>query len=110
MPISDTDVQAALDHLRFKASEAAKAKANRIFLEEFGKILRSRIMQRDSHLPVSAQERNAYASPEYETHLNGLRAAIEDDETYRWKMIAASALIDAWRTEQSNMRSQGKIG
>lgn len=110
MVISDDDVQKALDRLRFKAKDAAKAKADRIYLEEFRKSIKATIMQKHLDLPVSAQEREAYASEEYVGHLLVMKDAIEADELARWQMIAAQAVIEAWRTASANMRGEAKIG
>lgn len=110
MVISDEDVQNALDRLRFKAKDAAKAKAERIYMEEMRKVIKSNVMQRHLDMPVSAQEREAYGSKEYLSHLQVMRDAIEKDELFRWQMIAAQAVIEAWRTASANQRGEGKIG
>jgi spore coat protein CotH len=110
MVISDEDVQNALDRLRFKASDAAKAKAERIYCEEFRKVVKANIMQHHLDMPVSAQERQAYSSEDYKKHLAVMRDAIEHDERCRWQMIAAQAVIDAWRTCQANHRIEARIG
>lgn len=110
MVISDDDVQNALDRLRFKAKDAAKAKAERIYMEELRKVIKSNVMQKHLDLPVSAQEREAYGSKEYRDHLEVMKDAIYQDELARWQMIAAQAVIEAWRTASANQRGEGKIG
>jgi hypothetical protein len=37
-----------------------------------------------------------------------MKDAIEKDEYNRWMMVAAEARIEAWRTQQANMRAEGK--
>ncbi len=108
--ISDDDVEKALDRLRFQAGHAAKAKAERIYMEELRKVIKANVMKVHLDLPVSAQEREAYGSPEYSKHLGVMRDAIEKDETMRWQMIAAQAVIEAWRTASANQRVEAKIG
>lgn len=108
--IDEKDVQKALDQLRFKAGDAAKAKANRIYLEEFRKSLKADLMKHHLTESIGAQEREAYSHPDYKEHLKAMREAIEKDETHRWKMVAAQAIIEAWRTEQANRRGEAKIG
>lgn len=110
MIITDDDVERALDRLRFQAGNAAKAKADRIYLEEFRKTIKANVMQKHLDKPVSAQEREAYSSPEYAKHLMVMRDAIEKDETMRWQMVAAQAVIEAWRTCSANQRGESKIG
>jgi hypothetical protein len=34
---------------------------------------------------------------------------MEEEEKLRWDLIAAQASIDIWRTEQSNLRAEGKV-
>ena len=63
--ITDEDVETAFDWLRENAAAAAKARAERVYLEEFRKSLKSQLMQEHHNIPVSAQERDAYADPRY---------------------------------------------
>jgi len=58
---------------------------------------------------IGAQEREAYAHPEYRALLDGIKVAMEEEEKLRWDLIAAQASIDIWRTEQSNLRAEGKV-
>jgi hypothetical protein len=54
------------------------------------------------------QERDAYADPEYQQHLSALEEAVKVEEEFRWKMIAAQAKIEAWRTIESSRRYEAK--
>jgi hypothetical protein len=114
--VTDEDVEKALDFLRNNAFKAAKARAERIYLEEFRKSKKAILMKQamvghngPSDLPVSAQEREAYASEEYQTLLIGLKHAVEADEQARFGMLSAQAIIDAWRSQQANQRVMGKV-
>ena len=108
--VTEDDIERALDRLRFKAGDAAKAKADRIYMEEFRKTIKANVMQKHLDKPVSAQEREAYSSPEYAKHLMVMRDAIEKDEMMRWQMIASQAVIEAWRTQSANQRIEVKLG
>lgn len=108
--INDDKVDAALEYLRTNASKAAQAKANRIYLEEFRKTIKANQMQLHLDKPLAAQEREAYASEAYRLHLLALKDAIHDDEFNRWGLVAASATLDAWRTEQATRRGEQKLG
>jgi hypothetical protein len=103
--ISEKEVSKALDYLRDSAAEVAKAKAERIYLEEYRKSLKALIMKDHLDISVSAQEREAYASDEYVKHLRAMQIAIERDETLRFMRIAAEAKINAWQTMSANYRS-----
>lgn len=116
MIVTDEDVEKALDFLRSNSFKAAKARAERIYLEEFRKSKKAMLMQQamighngPNDLPVSAQERDAYAHQEYQELLLGLKVAVEEDEKARFGMLAAQSIIDAWRTQQANARVMEKI-
>lgn len=103
--ISDEDVQKALDFLRDSVPKAAAAKAMRVQLEESRKSLKAIIMKEHADLPLAAQEREAYADDRYKNHIEAIRQAVQDDETFRLYRVAAEAKIEAWRTMSSNYRS-----
>jgi len=103
--ITDEDISKAVDYLRDTAEEAAKNKAERIYLEEYRKSLKAMIMKDHLEMSVSAQEREAYASDEYQKHLRAMQIAIEKDERQRFMRIAAEAKIEAWRSMSANYRS-----
>jgi hypothetical protein len=116
MIVTDKDVQGALDFLRKNAFVAAKSRAERIYLEEFRKSKKAILMKEAAakhngpgDLALGAQERDAYASEEYQELLLGLRVAVENDEKCRFGALSAQAIIDAWRTQQANERTMGKI-
>jgi|TARA_R110000803_G_scaffold209480_1_gene279217 hypothetical protein len=103
--ITDEDIQKSLDFLRDNAITAAQYKAERIYLEEYRKSLKALLMKNHIDLPVSAQEREAYASPVYIQHLESMKIAIQRDEKQRFLRVSAEAKIEAWRTMCSNIRS-----
>lgn len=102
--IPDEDIEKALDYLRDSATTAAQARANRIYMEEYRKTLKAKVMQRFAMSPLGAQERDAYASREYTDHLNALKTAVEEDEKHRFLREAAQAKIEAWRSMSANLR------
>lgn len=108
--INDDEVEKAVDYLRDNARKAAQAKADRLYMEEYRKSVKSQIMREHLSQPLGAQEREAYADPRYKTHLEALRTAIEGDEYHRWMLAAAEAKIEAWRTQSSNNRGLVKLG
>lgn len=110
MVITEQEVQEAFDRLRFGGQKAAVAKANRIYMTEYRKVMKSEGMKKHVSLPLAAQEREAYASPEYKQHLIAMKEAIEQDEAQTWQMVRARAVIEAWRTASANQRGESKIG
>ena len=103
--ISDAEVGRALDYLRDNADAAAKARAERIYVEEYRKTIKAQIMQEHAEASGVVQEREAYADPRYIAHLAAIREAVAADERHRFLLSAAEARIDAWRTQSSNERA-----
>ena len=103
------DVMKCLDYIRDNAKQYAQAKANRVYLEEYRKTLKARLMAQQLGDPVNAQERYAYAHPDYTRLLEGIKEAIEQEENLRWKLIAAQAKIEVWRSLSANQRAEAKV-
>jgi hypothetical protein len=105
MLIPDAKVEEAFLWLHDNVDAAAEARAQRLYLEEYRKTLKAKIMREHGDMPVAAQEREAYASKRYEEHLEGYKIAIFRDEKIRYLRETKLALIDAWRTASVNVRS-----
>lgn len=109
---AEINIFACLDFIRDNAPAYAQAKAQRIYLEEFRKTKKAlcmRAAESKGATAISAQERDAYADSEYLKLLDGLREAVEQEETLRWLIVAAQAKIEVWRTINANKRIEGKI-
>lgn len=102
--MKEIDPHKAVDFILENAKEFAAAKANRIYLEEYRKSLKAILMKKSFEETIGAQEREAYAHPEYKELLMGLKEAIETEERLRWDLIAAQARIDVWRSTNANSR------
>jgi hypothetical protein len=107
--ISDDDIERAVDYLRDNAGRAAAARANRIYMEEYRKVVKAEVMRELPDESIGAQEARAYSGQRYKEHLVSLKESIREDEYHRWMMAAAEAKIEAWRTQQANNRTLGKI-
>ena len=103
------DPHRAVDYIIANAKNFAKAKAERIYIEEYRKSLKSILMKRSLEESLGAQEREAYAHDEYKELLQGLREAVEIEEKLRWNLIAAQARVEIWRSEQANLRTEGRV-
>jgi hypothetical protein len=91
------------------AGKFAAAKANRVYLEEFRKSKKAMLMAECVEKAVNAREQYAYAHAEYLEVLDGIKAAIEAEETLKWHMVAAEARIEIWRTQCANNRNQDRV-
>ena len=108
---AEINVFRALDYIRDQAPAYAKAKAERVYLEEFRKSKKALLMrsaEMSGHKAAVTQEREAYANPEYIEVLQALQAAVEIEETLRWRMVAAQARIEAWRSLESSRRIEAR--
>ena len=86
----------------------AKAKADRMYLEEFRKSRKAQLMSQAGTEVLGKQETFAYAHADYIEILEGIRQAVEREERFRWLMTAAQARIEVWRTEQYSARMEMK--
>ena len=102
----------AVDYILKNAAEYAEAKSRRVYLEEFRKTKKALLMKdalAQGIEAANAQEREAYAHPEYQDLLKGLAEAIEVEEKLKWYLEAARMRTDIWRTEQANNRFVDKV-
>ena len=105
----DIDPNDAIEYIFKYGKRHAKAKAERIYLEEYRKSLKAILMKRSLENTVNAQEREAYSDPEYTQHLKALQAAVETEEEIKWGLIAAQARIEVFRTQSANDRAMDKV-
>lgn len=107
--ISDKKVEHALHILTDPQHEAAKARAAAEHLDDLTKTLLAKLMMESDEKSAAAKEMDARADPRFETHLEQLKAVREIDYTWRDRRSAASAIIEMWRTEQSNIRAAERV-
>jgi hypothetical protein len=108
---AEINIFKCLDFIRDQAPAYAKAKAERVYLEEFRKSKKAILMrsaEEAGHKSAAAQEREAYAAQDYHELLLALSAAVEAEETLRWRIVAAQARIETWRTLESTRRIEAK--
>jgi hypothetical protein len=102
------DPHDAVDFIYRQAPMYAKAKAERVWIEEFRKSKKALLMKACGESSVAAQEREAYSHADYLELLQGLRVAVESEETLRWGLVAAQARVEIWRTESANNRNMDR--
>ena len=102
--ITEEQVEKAVDYLRDSAESCAKARAERLYLDDFSRSLKAQIQAEYSSEPLGAQERHAYSDARYLAHLEGLKQAIYEDERGRFLREAALAKLEAFRTFSANTR------
>ena len=103
------DPNKAVDYIRDNAGRFADAKADRVYLEEFRKSKKALLMAQSDASSAVSREQYAYSHSEYLALLDGLKAAVQIEETVRWEMIAAQARVEVWRTQEASNRNQDKV-
>ncbi len=105
-------VTQAIEDLSVLESEYAEAEANRVYLQEFRKCKKAMLMKKAEvhHKAIAAQEREAYADPEYAEFLKGLEAATEKALCYKFKIEGLKMRFEAWRTKNANNRARMSSG
>lgn len=106
--IRDETVHAAFDALQSHAQPAAAAKAMRERREDERRAAKARAYLKATG---TAGEREAASilDEAYQQASARYYAAIEADEEFRNERSKCEAIIEAWRTVQSNWRAMGKI-
>ena len=108
--ITDAAVHAAFDYLNEAADAAAKARADRILAEHKRKKVLAEMLLEQTAGSADMRRAAAEASPEYWEACEDEARATRADVWHQHQKGKAMAIIEAWRTEQSNLRSAGKVG
>ena len=103
------DPNKAVDYIIANAGKYAKAKADRVYLDEFRKSKKALLMSQSQQTSAVAKEMEAYAHPEYLAVLDGIRAAVEIEEKLRWDLVAAQARIEVWRSTEASNRATDRV-
>ena len=103
------NVEQLFHEWRKLVDEAAKSKADVVYLTEFRKSKKAILMQEAQVNGLkTGQEREsyAYAHDEYLILLDSLRAATETNEKCRWRMKIAEERIGIYRTHEASKRKE----
>ena len=109
--ISADDVERALDWLVANANKAAQARANRVYLEQFIRVVRAerQVQEQQAGASAAAAEAIALSSGAYKDALLAYKEAVEQDERQRFLCAAAEAKIEAFRTLEATRRAQERL-
>lgn len=102
------DPNKAIDFLLKNAEKYAQAKAQRVYLEEFRKSKKALLMNQSDEKTVNAREQFAYSHPEYVGVIDGLKSAVEIEETLKWQQIAAQLRVEIYRTQEASNRAMDR--
>lgn len=99
----------AVDYIIAQAEEFARAKSQRLHIEEFRKSKKALLMKESNAKTVSERECDAYSHPDYLQLLDGYKVAVEAEETLRWKLKAAELRVEIWRSQEASNRNTDRI-
>lgn len=106
--MQEIDPNKAIQFLIDTAPKFAQAKAHRVFLEEARKSKKASLMNSCDQTVLGKQETYAYSHPEYMELLEGLKVAVEEEEKFKWLMVAAQARIEVFKVQQYTARAELK--
>ena len=102
--ITEDQVEEALHWLNDNAANAAKARAEREYVELYLRTVKAQIMSEHDEKSAVIQEREAHRDERYQAHLEAIRQAVEIDEHMRWMRGAKEAILNSWQTQSANER------
>lgn len=98
-----------IEYIYDNAPHYAKAKGELAHLEAFKSSLKAILMKKSGENTAAAQEREAYAHPEYQNLCVAIGEATEKAELLKWRLTSAQLRFDAWRSEQASNRQMDKL-
>ena len=107
MYVPEKHVEHAFEIL--KSQEHARARAAYEFAEKQLKVILAKAELQANGKTVGERQAAALCSGEYERALHDFKLVAEAYYRERDRRDAASAIIDAWRTQQSDLRAMGKV-
>jgi hypothetical protein len=102
--MNEYDPHEAINYIYMNAPEYAKAKGQLAQLETYKSSLKAIMMKKSSEQSLGGQEREAYASQDYQDLCVAIGKATEDAEKLKWQLEAAKMRFQAWQTESANNR------
>lgn len=103
--ISDEEVEKALDFLRDSAADVGNAVAEQAKCHAMLRHTKALAMKASGESSAVAQEREAYASPEYVAAIEAEFKAVREAAKLKALREAASAKLDCWRSAGANNRA-----
>jgi hypothetical protein len=104
----DINPNKAIQYIIDTAPLFAAAKANRVYLEEARKSIKAKLMNQSPETVLGKQESWAYSHPDYLELLEGLKVAVEQEENYRWMLVAAQARVEVFKANAYTQRAEAR--
>jgi hypothetical protein len=101
----DIDPNKAINYITQNAGVFAKAKADRTFVENNLRVVKSELMNEEEGT-LGLREAHAYSHPRYKAQLEALREATQVEEEMLWMMKAAMARIEVYKVQEYSKRAE----
>ena len=105
----EIDPNRCIDFILDNAGKYASAKGELAQLECFKSSLKAIMMQKSGEQTIWAQEREAYASQDYQDLCKAIGVATENAEKLKWELEAARLRHATWQTLEVSNRNQDRI-
>jgi hypothetical protein len=106
--ITEEQVDSALQYLRETAKPAAVARSQARTMKKYMEVVEAQQKALHPGLTNIAARDAALASPEYKEALDAWQEAVKRDCEFTMLREAASSRVEAWRTQCSNRRAEGR--
>jgi hypothetical protein len=101
----EIDPNACINTIWELAPLYAQAKGELAELEAYKHSLKAIMMKKSSEQSLGGQERESYASQEYQDHCKAIGYATEKAELLKWKIMCAQMRHETYKVEQANQRA-----
>lgn len=103
------DGQKAVNFIIDNAEKFAESHSHRVYLENMTKVTKARLMQDCKNEPVSRAEAYALSHPEYLINIEGIKAAMYQEDRLRWLLEAAKLRAELARTAEASRRHEERL-
>lgn len=99
--------QKAINYIMENAPKYAEAKANRVFIENYLRTVKSRLMNEEAGT-LGNKEAYAYAHPDYIQQLEALKIATKEEEHLKYMLKAAELRVEVFKVQEYTKRAELK--
>lgn len=103
--VKEIDPNACINTIWDLAPQYSQAKGELAELEAYKSSLKAIMMKKSNEQSIGGQEREAYASNEYQHLCKGIGIATEKVELLKWKILCAQMRHETWKVEEANKRA-----
>lgn len=104
----EKDPHKAVDFIITHAPKYAQAKANRVHIENYLRVVKSELMLTQDEGTQGIKEAYAYSNPHYKQQLDALKIATEEEERIKYLIEAAKLRVEIFKVEEYTKRTEMK--